>query len=59
MQRSKWHFYSISSSAWPPSASGTDEAPAAIARTVKIRLLREFESSSSAAAPERRANRRR
>ena len=36
-----------------------DEAPAAIARTVRIRLLREFESSSSAAAPERRANRRR
>ena len=30
-----------------------DEAPAAIARTVKIRLLREFESSSLAAAPER------
>lgn len=30
-----------------------DEAPAAIARTVKTRLLREFESSSLAAAPER------
>ena len=30
-----------------------DEAPAAIARTVKIRLLGEFESSSLAAAPER------
>ena len=30
-----------------------DEAPAAIARRVKLRLLGDFESSSLAAAPER------